>query len=1023
MKLRISLYVACLILCSFSAIGQSFPKLKFNQLTVKDGLSTNAVRCTYEDQNGIIWIATSKGLNRYDGTGIKEFRHADNDSSSICSDVIVAIVADRAQQLWLGTLKGLSRFNTKTGKAVNFFHDAKNKNSLASNANCMPFVDSKGRLWLATEAGIQLFDFKKNSFAIYLLPNAGEGQNAFRQVAEDREHRLWAIGANGLCLIDEKQQQLTPAGPQKGNDNICFYQAADGTTYLGQSKTGLKSFDLQQMDYKPVVSDFAQLADVRIYDIIEWTDNEQNPWLCMAVNGGLVLKSYKSNRIAAYVSDVLNLSSLNAFSIYHLAKDRQNRLWLSTDNGISIIDPNLQNFENIPLYQQLKFNNPKQFGLPNNMLETSDRFYVTGYYAKGVYVFDKNWRFLSHILQVPESSKSKLSKSINSIYKDQQHNLWFSTDSGLVKQTGSSYKIYFPPLDLSIKDNLAVSKLYKRKDGLFWIRARQNGVFLFDPVKGTFLKQYKPDGKRIDGVVYACLMDREGDFWLGATLGISRYVPGTDSFEKIPVRGMDGKERNITWVTDITEDKEQTIWAASDVGLVKIDKKKGTGLLIDNKSGLPENYLKRILIDTLGNLWIPSQQGIIRYDHKKKFTFFNINNGLPFQYEGHGFFEIDQSNNFLLSYSGFVTRFNPYHIQTNLNVPKVIFMDISADGRDISPQKQGITLKAGTKILNIHFALTNYTAPQENRYFYKVGKNAHWQEVKNGYIALGSMRNGKYELYIKGSNNDEVFSAEECLFITVLPRWYETNWFAVLSILAIGAFIFFMWRRRITFIRGQFLFRQRLSESELKAMRAQMNPHFIFNVLNSIESYIMDNDRKMASRLIQKFAGLSRLILENSTKSLVAAQREWKAIKLYTELEAIRYNHSFAYEFRVGENIELKELLLPPMLIQPLIENAILHGLIIDNQPDAQLEVSLEKEGNAICITVADNGKGYRPEQQKGLKKGLKEKSMGIDSIRERIEIINLQNHGCKASFSIGPGINNRGTIAKLCLPASWVGY
>ena len=212
-------------------------------------------------------------------------------------------------------------------------------------------------------------------------------------------------------------------------------------------------------------------------------------------------------------------------------------------------------------------------------------------------------------------------------------------------------------------------------------------------------------------------------------------------------------------------------------------------------------------------------------------------------------------------------------------------------------------------------------------------------------------------------------------------------------------------------------YRSQLSESELKAVRSQMNPHFIFNVLNSIESYIMDNDRRMASRLIQKFASLSRLILENSTKSLVTADREWKALKLYTELEAMRYSHSFTYAFWVDESIKLEDLLLPPMLIQPLIENAVLHGLIIDTRSDAHLEVKLMQGKNGLHITVSDNGKGYYPQNQTQPKSSIKEKSIGIRSIRERIEMINLQYQGSKAKFEIGVGQGGRGTIATLCLP------
>lgn len=1005
-----------------------FPNLKFSQLSVKDGLSTNAVKCTYEDKNGIIWIATTRGLNRYDGAGIKEFRHDANDSTSICHDVITYIVADAEGFLWLNTFGGLVRFNPTTGTAKNFFHQDGNKNSLAGTWKCIPYLDSKGRLWLATDAGIQLFNYKTNTFITYNAPpidrpNPKYPLNSFNLVREDAENRLWALSAYGLYLIDEQQKQLKLYQQHQVNENLAFYQHKNGKIYLGQADGGLISFNPSLNTYQPIHQALFQTPKLRVNDITEWTDNQQNNWLCIAAGGGFALMDVKTNSVKEYVSDHLNPTSLNAFSVCHIAKDSQNRLWLSTDNGVCIVDPNLQNFENIPLYQQLKLSNPKFFGLPNNMLETDDCFYVTGYYAKGIYVFDKKWNLLKHILKIPENSTSALSRSVNSIYKDNHNNFWFSTDSGLVKQNNKGYEIYLPPVDLTIKEDLALSKIYKRKDGLFWIRARQNGLYIFDPVKGKFIKEYKPDGKNIDGPVYSCFLDHQNNLWAGTTKGISRYTPSQDAFSKIKVLNREGKESAVGWVTDITEDRENVIWAVSDVGLLKIDKTKGVGLLIDHNDGLPENYLKRILIDTIGNLWIPSQQGIIKYDRKKSFTYFTINNGLPFQYEGHGFFEKDKEGNFLLGFSGFVTKFDPYHIKTNTSIPRAIFMDITMDGKaavlqNIDHEKK-LTVAAGTKIINIQFSLTNYTVAQENSYFYKIGaETKHWQEVKNGEIALGSMPNGEYELYVKGSNNDEVFSKEEKLIIKVLPHFYETNLFVILCLVGVGTAIFFLLKRRIAFVRNQFLFKQRLSESELKAMRAQMNPHFIFNVLNSIEAYIMDNEKVTASRLIQKFASLSRLILENSTKSLVTADREWKVLMLYTELEAMRYSNSFSYDFIVDEQLQLKTLLLPPMLIQPIIENAILHGLIFENKSGAHLEVKLQVTTTTICITVSDNGIGFENTSKMPKKTGwVKEKSMGIASIKERIEMINLQYRTSIAKFSIKSGENNSGTVAIIYLP------
>ncbi|MFC4141554.1 tetratricopeptide repeat protein [Pedobacter mendelii] len=216
-------------------------------------------------------------------------------------------------------------------------------------------------------------------------------------------------------------------------------------------------------------------------------------------------------------------------------------------------------------------------------------------------------------------------------------------------------------------------------------------------------------------------------------------------------------------------------------------------------------------------------------------------------------------------------------------------------------------------------------------------------------------------------------------------------------------------------------YQHQLSESELKAIRAQMNPHFIFNVLNSIESYIMENDKKTASRLVQKFASLSRLILENSIKSLVTADKEWKALILYTELQALRYNNTFQHEFIQPEDLQLSNLLLPPMLIQPLIENAIYHGLIPSENSDKQLKIRLEKENNRLKITVEDNGIGLTKSSKANRMQGVKEKSIGIESIHERVEMINLQYKTKVAGFSVAENKDHQGTIAVITLPLLFV--
>jgi tetratricopeptide (TPR) repeat protein/two-component sensor histidine kinase len=214
-------------------------------------------------------------------------------------------------------------------------------------------------------------------------------------------------------------------------------------------------------------------------------------------------------------------------------------------------------------------------------------------------------------------------------------------------------------------------------------------------------------------------------------------------------------------------------------------------------------------------------------------------------------------------------------------------------------------------------------------------------------------------------------------------------------------------------------YRNKLSESELKAIRSQMNPHFIFNVLNSIESYVLENNSKTASRLVQKFATLSRLILENSTQSLVAAEREWKALKLYTELEAMRFNNQFSYSFYADPDLDLATLMLPPMLVQPLIENSIHHGLRNSPEEKSNVSIRLEQTDKEISFTINDTGIGMDEAEKFKSFSAVKSKSIGLNAIRERIEIINVMNKGDKAHFEIRRKTKEEGngTIAILTLP------
>ncbi len=258
--------------------------------------------------------------------------------------------------------------------------------------------------------------------------------------------------------------------------------------------------------------------------------------------------------------------------------------------------------------------------------------------------------------------------------------------------------------------------------------------------------------------------------------------------------------------------------------------------------------------------------------------------------------------------------------------------------------------------------------------------------------------------------------------------------FGLLLLMAISLIIFLWWNRtRIKQLRisnslkeketQELTQKHKITESELKAIRSQMNPHFIFNVFNSIEAYIVAQDTDKASDLIRKFAKLSRMILENSTQHLALAAREWTINKLYTEIEHARFDESFAYNFTIESGLDLDEILLPPMMLQPLIENAIHHGIRHTGQALPYLSVKIKKQLNQIQITVQDNGKGLHSTDENVSMPVYKKKSFGLSSIKERIDILNQAGYDSIANFELIDlsAQGQRGTLAILSLPLIYV--
>ncbi|MBS1610962.1 MAG: histidine kinase, partial [Bacteroidetes bacterium] len=185
--------------------------------------------------------------------------------------------------------------------------------------------------------------------------------------------------------------------------------------------------------------------------------------------------------------------------------------------------------------------------------------------------------------------------------------------------------------------------------------------------------------------------------------------------------------------------------------------------------------------------------------------------------------------------------------------------------------------------------------------------------------------------------------------------------------------------------------KQRSSELEMQALRAQMNPHFIFNSLNSINMFILENNRLQASEYLSKFSKLIRLILQNSQEAFIALEKELEALQLYMELESLRFENKFNYKINVAGDLDVTSIKVPPLIIQPYVENAIWHGLI-HKKEKGNLEVRVEIKDKTIYYTIKDDGVGRKKAEEFKSKSAVKQKSMGMRITADRIALLKQHN-------------------------------
>lgn len=351
----------------------------------------------------------------------------------------------------------------------------------------------------------------------------------------------------------------------------------------------------------------------------------------------------------------------------------------------------------------------------------------------------------------------------------------------------------------------------------------------------------------------------------------------------------------------------------------------------------------------------------------------------------------------------FATRGEIYKSNLSFKSPdekSIHSIDISAifaNGQKIWTAVDSITsleLDKEENNIKINYYPTAGTYDKVSDYSYTINNREYYDIDDQNSLPLYNLGIGKHNITINAKTDDGLLIRSREISIYITQPYYKSSWFYLLLFAGAASIIYVLFRyNKSQYIQKEKLKREyenKLSQLENQALRSQINPHFIFNTLNSIKYYSIQKSAEETSDFISSFSILIRSILENSKKSLITLKEEISTLKNYTEIESLRFHEGFEIEFYVDDNIATENFLVPPMIIQPFVENAIWHGLM-HKKSDRKLSINILGDGTGIICQVIDNGIGR--EHSKKLKKSHSHKSsLGMQITQERMQLINKKN-------------------------------
>ncbi len=990
------------------------PKQKFlvERYTTESGLSDDMVMDILQDQRGYIWIATTNGLNRFNGYDFTVFKYRPGQKYSISNNSVNDLYEDAAGRIWIATDEGLNMYDPLTEQFKNYQHDAHRENSVLYHRTRIIYEDKDGILWLGTHNGLNRFDKEKETFELYQHQETHsrfwetKPAQEISEIIEDGEGNLiigyWGMG---MMWFDKTRERFRLIPVNNKIDSFALNFMADGLEKDGKGKIWITAAN--RLFYLAKENGFWNIRE----DTVSYNRKLS---LFVPTSSGQYMVGGDLQRQGFYLldKDFKNidfftpgsmLKDPNNFWVQTMFEDQAGDIWLGTRGaGIYHLNTRGSYFTNFRFPVELE----KGAGMPNirALVERNDGRIWMATSQHGILVFDRKTNTFQSAPKELAYPNGLLTNRLASIHKDKRGNIWIGTwQTGVSVYVPASKEIQHFQTDYKKDNSLSDRFIYQfleTKEGEIWIGTTSGVSVLFtqeDIQSGNF-RQYKPivgDTTSINHPYVYCLYQRQnGEIWVGTEDGLHRYDRQNDAFIGYKHHIDHPNSISSSRIRCIFEDEHQQMWIGTSSGLNRFDDAENSFDLILTDDGSLEGEIYSVRADDQGRLWVGTNQGLVRY-HARTGTakaFYAQDGFLNGAFRDKGLLISEKTGEIYVGGRNGLSVFHPDSIEDNSFIPrihisKVKIYNVKEDqGREA--KVKDIASEQGIKIPyrdnNITFELTgiNYRNSHENQYAYRLeGFNDNWVSIgTRREVTFTNLDPGKYTLFVKGSNDDGLWNEESTsLNITIFPPWWAT-WWAYLSyallLIGVGYGIFYFLKKRWKLQNALQLEQaeaQRLKELDSFKSKLYTNLTHEFRtpltvilgmtqqIRNEPKKFLESGTRLIESngknllRLINQLLDLSKL--ENQSLQLQLQQGNIVPHLRYITESFQTYANGKNLSLRFFSNRETLMMDYDSTQMQQVLTNLISNALKF-TPPDGEVWVRLEGGEDQLEIEVQDTGIG-----------------------------------------------------------------